>query len=631
MARWIALTRPFWRGGRLHPALGIFLLGLMVGVLAMGDARAQVPGKILGPAGEFSGFRPQRPIIFLHGQFGSALCDGSSGKPIDLKWGDLASLLSFKILQSPEFRALKGETKLNIFPCQLVTTFDILPFIALPFEPKIYGRFHTRMTRLKSALPWAYKECLYDWRESLEDIAEKTIAPCIDAFLKESVQGGGPGQVDIVAHSYGGLVARAYLAGSPRRAQKIKRLITVGTPHGGTIQAFVSGSFGWGFLPNALAGGLGVIRETAYTWPSVSQLLPYDGLKAGGLAGSACCLSDADTKRPIDLRDIENWRKFGFIPAAFRSGPAFDLLSRSVASAVRTHDRIATNPIPETVDVINIVGVGFESNISLALGADQPGSDLQIKSRNTSAGDGTVNQFSAMSGGFGRAAQPGGRPRPARIYPVVAEHASMFDNERVIAIVECVLQGTKDCSGSLSARPIPKSEEYRQRAFAQENALSNYMALNGISSLTAEGAARRERLRGSIISKSKDGAYLASRVEFLVQEAGAAGCSIAARARFVRVEGSSPQSPAAFVELSDPSVHGSATAAAAVAPDKLTAGETDARMSWSLPAPARPGSYQVALKVVVGPSKTVIATRPVMVFSVPGPCPARPIEPAPVL
>ena len=73
--------------------------------------------------------------------------------------------------------------------------------------------------------------CSYDWRKDLREIAyghnlDRTLDKCVDEALAKNP---GATQVDILAHSMGGLVARVYLI-DPDRAAKIAHLVTLGTP-----------------------------------------------------------------------------------------------------------------------------------------------------------------------------------------------------------------------------------------------------------------------------------------------------------------------------------------------------------------------------------------------------------------
>lgn len=61
-------------------------------------------------------------------------------------------------------------------------------------------------------------------------------ARLIDERVRDVLRRTGAPAVDLVAHSMGGLASRRYLA-HPGRASSVRRLVTIGTPHRGTIFA----------------------------------------------------------------------------------------------------------------------------------------------------------------------------------------------------------------------------------------------------------------------------------------------------------------------------------------------------------------------------------------------------------
>src|SRR5215204_660594 len=75
----------------------------------------------------------------------------------------------------------------------------------------------------------------YDWRKSPE-YATEGLDQMVDRALSET----GNDQVAILAHSMGGLVTRRYID-DPSRAQKVERVVTLGTPYWGAPKA-------WGML-----------------------------------------------------------------------------------------------------------------------------------------------------------------------------------------------------------------------------------------------------------------------------------------------------------------------------------------------------------------------------------------------
>jgi len=78
----------------------------------------------------------------------------------------------------------------------------------------------------------------YDWRKDISS----TLTPLTDLINSVKAQTGSA-KVDIVAHSMGGLVARNYISDSTR-AQNVRKLFTLGTPHLGSVDFLKKLRFG---------------------------------------------------------------------------------------------------------------------------------------------------------------------------------------------------------------------------------------------------------------------------------------------------------------------------------------------------------------------------------------------------
>lgn len=120
----------------------------------------------------------------------------------------------------------------------------------------------------------------FDWRNKPSDTAALLGKYLDNSLLKNE-------KVHIVAHSMGGLVARAYMEQTQNK-NRIATLITAGTPHQGTILAYPAWSGGsvWGDLLWRVAAGIAIRhcktthanmsdRQIIQTYmPSVQTLLP---------------------------------------------------------------------------------------------------------------------------------------------------------------------------------------------------------------------------------------------------------------------------------------------------------------------------------------------------------------------
>ena len=109
-------------------------------------------------------------------------------------------------------------------------------------------------------------------------------APRIEARVREILARTGAARVVLVCHSMGGLAARAYLRACPRAP--VAQLITLGTPHQGTVSAHVAwGPCGRQMLPGnpwlvRLAAGEAARAQAAGgagAWPCpVVSVFSYD-------------------------------------------------------------------------------------------------------------------------------------------------------------------------------------------------------------------------------------------------------------------------------------------------------------------------------------------------------------------
>jgi len=75
----------------------------------------------------------------------------------------------------------------------------------------------------------------YDWRNPATHNATTYLKPIID----QAKQNTGASQVDVVAHSFGGIVTRAYIQ-SDDYDNDIDQLVTLGSPHQGSADAYVA-------------------------------------------------------------------------------------------------------------------------------------------------------------------------------------------------------------------------------------------------------------------------------------------------------------------------------------------------------------------------------------------------------
>jgi len=118
----------------------------------------------------------------------------------------------------------------NMFSCNLSSSDDwkLAPYVTL------YNRLIKTLTdnaQLKlNTDVYVYP---YDWRQPLDKQGEK-----LKNFIN-NIAAGKPGgtKFRLIGHSLGGLVARSYIVNNPD-SHKVEKLMTVGSPHEGTVLAY---------------------------------------------------------------------------------------------------------------------------------------------------------------------------------------------------------------------------------------------------------------------------------------------------------------------------------------------------------------------------------------------------------
>ncbi len=169
----------------------------------------------------------------------------------------------------------------------------------------------------------------YDWRYSNVLVARALVR--FVQQLRRKPLAGWDGVFDVVAHSMGGLVLRAFLAewrAATADPLPIGRVVFVATPHLGSldaVEALISGEA-------ALFGGRKEMRKLLRTFPAVYELLPrFDGaVVRNGVS--------------LDVFDERNWQEN---VTAAREGPNdYGILQTHLSNARAT---LAALPQPQDV------------------------------------------------------------------------------------------------------------------------------------------------------------------------------------------------------------------------------------------------------------------------------------------
>lgn len=99
----------------------------------------------------------------------------------------------------------------------------------------------------------------YDWSLSIPDIRDQYLKPWIDEAKKRS----GSKQVDIIAHSMGGLVTRSYVQ-SDGYENDVRKFAMIGTPNKGAGNVYPIWEAGDPIEADIISGNTGITNPTAY-------------------------------------------------------------------------------------------------------------------------------------------------------------------------------------------------------------------------------------------------------------------------------------------------------------------------------------------------------------------------------
>jgi pimeloyl-ACP methyl ester carboxylesterase len=336
---------------------------------------------------------PERPIIFIPGILGSKLCQGNT-----TLWGTARSLSNFDKLE------LKPGEPTLIKSCGLVENISLLgPFWTIHQYDRILSALHD-LEFVEGSNLFIFD---YDWRLSNYDTA-KTLQGFIEGIIKRNPQLGNK-KFDLVAHSMGGIVARIYLQ-EYGGISKVRKVIYLGTPFLGSMNALATLSDGWGAIANHLAGGIDSIRKTILSLPAFYELFPR--------YASCCRLGDETQFDNIDILNFDKWQQFNWMPPQFASGANAAAARHNLERAVSLRNLLQDRTVPGVEQVI-VAGDAFATRYYLY--ALKQNSTWQNWRFSSARGDGTVPVWSAVNS-LGADALAGTAPS-------FSEHATIFDDQ----------------------------------------------------------------------------------------------------------------------------------------------------------------------------------------------------------
>jgi hypothetical protein len=308
------------------------------------------------------------PVVYIPGFLGSEIqCDG------DLTWMPAVPPLDMQ----PIRLSADGVTNQNC--ASAGPTGKILSkFMKLD----VYEHANVWLSKLDPDGGWATFG--WDWRkaprESLDELDTK-IAELIAA--NELGQAQGAERVSLVGHSYGGVLMRLYVD-DPLRAEKVARMLTVGTPMWGSIKPFFPLTFGVeapGFSALDLMVGNEDLKDSFRNFGGAYHLLADDNF-GQWLTVDGAALDQAGVKQ--------------FLESVGANGPL-------LADGWETHRAQVDGWLDYNgrIDVRAVVGVGLLTPREVYVVRDPAEGDADVGIR-MGDGDETVPAHSAWQG------EPGG-------------------------------------------------------------------------------------------------------------------------------------------------------------------------------------------------------------------------------
>ena len=334
------------------------------------------------------------PLIFIHGIKGAKLSD-ANGSTL---WLNGVQALG---LHTPDL-TLPAQWKDGVQPTDGVTSTGVLEFVTvipLLFERSIYGPWLRSLETFDRPVDVFH----YDWRRDNHESLAK-----FESFIESVKKKNGASQVQVVAHSMGGLIALAALNRGP---ENFRGVVFVGVPFAGGI----------GFLPDLHLGSDNGLNSRILSWevlgtfPSTYTLFP----------GMSSALTDeSGIVLPMDFFRADDWEKmkFGFFAEGRTAPPGWKIFLQGALDKAKAF-REFLKPQSLAYPPIRVVIGKHLPTLALAKrGGPKAKVGWDFESLEKAPGDGRVRETSALP--------PDGIPYELQISEM--EHADLLNDPKVV-------------------------------------------------------------------------------------------------------------------------------------------------------------------------------------------------------
>ncbi len=324
-----------------------------------------------------SGKAPARvPLIVVPGLLGSTLVDAND--PDTLVWGDLEQTFE-------DFTRLTLEPPGEASRLKPQDILRELRTVSIAGTRKFYGHLLERLTELGYQEGRDLFAFYYDWRRSNFETADQ-----LAAFIAD--QGLADREVDIIAHSMGGIVTRLYLD-RHAETQRVRKFVAMAVPHYGSMNAITALFAGADYLGLAApvvvgAGDKNSITRVFWSFESIYELMPT--------YPNCCFVRLGGHLEPFDPADPAAWRSYSWlIPEPAREAGTLAVMDRSLQRLQQIR-AVMAKPLPDSVESHALVNSEVaDTEIQIALHWDGIGRHEPLCG---AGGDGTVPALSQYDG-----------------------------------------------------------------------------------------------------------------------------------------------------------------------------------------------------------------------------------------
>lgn len=374
------------------------------------------------------------------------------------------------------------------------------------FGQSFYDSFTKMLDTAKEAdsfgSGWDWEAIAYDWRLSLPDIihtgtergnhmyfGDASSTPYIEQELQQLASSSPTGKVTIIAHSNGGLVAKALMAslGNTLAAQLIDKVIFVGVPQSGAPRALgallygdAEGIPGIVHIPNIILSEAHA-REFGLNSPMAYHLLPSAAYLAakqpthplvqfedGDLLSKEHAAYGSTIDTPAELQS------FALAEDGDRSMPAGnDLTSANVLNAgllsyaASEHALLDAWKAPPGIELYQLGGYGIPtiSGIDLYQAAHKSGPPtLSYRPLFTEDGDGTVPVISSLlMNASAHVHQLWLDLSSMHDGALAYSHGNLFEANDIQRTITALLHGTSVFPATVHAMDVPAADTAKKR------------------------------------------------------------------------------------------------------------------------------------------------------------------------